>query len=262
MSTKADWDLIGSLAQRVLEGGEPLGLTNEVRALLQRSARQVVIPTEDVKQAFRNSRTATVLLRRIRQCIRAGSRRLDCALSQSQSQRDAGDLKGARKVMEAMIAVEVVPFYRELAANSLSHIDRLQAVAESGQLDPKLPDVLQAEVLLHRVQRGKSLELTRGMGTFLRRVAAEAGISKAEAKEALSNPESAEGLLRRIVERRRKGTKRLIRALIRMVALRDAGDIEGARQQMRDLLAVEVVPVYRQAAEENLAGLDEPLPAP
>ncbi|MFL5345201.1 MAG: DUF2379 family protein [Hyalangium sp.] len=36
-----------------------------------------------------------------------------------------------------------------------------------------------------------------------------------------------------------------------------AGDLDGARQQMRGLLAVEVVPMYRQAAEENLVGLDE-----
>lgn len=45
-----------------------------------------------------------------------------------------------------------------------------------------------------------------------------------------------------------------------MMSLRDAGNLEGARQQMRDLLAVEVVPKYRQAAEEMLAYLDEPPP--
>ncbi|WP_225414409.1 DUF2379 family protein, partial [Stigmatella hybrida] len=37
---------------------------------------------------------------------------------------------------------------------------------------------------------------------------------------------------------------------------------EGARQQLRDWLAVEVVPRYRRAAEENLAYLDSLSPAP
>ncbi|WP_263437628.1 DUSAM domain-containing protein, partial [Stigmatella hybrida] len=37
---------------------------------------------------------------------------------------------------------------------------------------------------------------------------------------------------------------------------------EGARQQLRDWLAVEVVPRYRRAAEEQLAHLDELPPKP
>ena len=91
--------------------------------------------------------------------------------------------------------------------------------------------------------------------------AAEVGISKAEAKEALTSPQSAGALLEKITRRFHEGRKRLERALSRMMDLRDAGDLEGARQQIRDWLAVEVVPVYRRAAEENLAGLDELPPA-
>ncbi|HYO74250.1 MAG TPA: DUF2379 family protein, partial [Archangium sp.] len=34
-----DWDSIRALAKRVLEQGEPLELTNEMRALLLRGAR-------------------------------------------------------------------------------------------------------------------------------------------------------------------------------------------------------------------------------
>ncbi|MFY0574118.1 DUF2379 family protein [Cystobacter fuscus] len=45
-----------------------------------------------------------------------------------------------------------------------------------------------------------------------------------------------------------------------MTSLRDSGDIEGARQQMRDVLAVEIVPQYRRMAEEQLRGLDNPPP--
>lgn len=261
MTNKVDWDPIRTLAQRVLEQGEPLELTDDVRALLRRSAREVAIPPEDVKQALRSPRTATALLRKVRQRITAGSRRFGSAQSRAYRLRDTGNLDGARKAMEAVIAVEVVPFYRELAANVISNIGRLQAVAESGQPDPKLPERSQALILLRRVQQGRPLKLSNGMRAFLRRAAAEAGISKPETKEALTSPESAGALLEEIMRRFHEGRKRLERALIRMMDLRDAGDLEGARQQMRDLLAVEVVPRFREAAEENLAGLDEPPPA-
>lgn len=43
-----------------------------------------------------------------------------------------------------------------------------------------------------------------------------------------------------------------------MTSLRDSGDLEGARQQMRDVLVVELVPRFRQAAEEQLRGFDRP----
>jgi DUSAM domain-containing protein len=160
--------------------------------------------------------------------------------------------------MEAVIAVEVVPFYRELAANMISNLGWLQKVAKTGRVDPKLSEHSQLLILLHRLDQSKPLNLTMGMRAFLRHAASEVAISQAETKEALASPKGAGALLRKIVERRQKGTKRLTRALARMMALRDAGDLEGARQQMRDLLTVEVVPLYRRAAEENLAGMDEP----
>lgn len=262
MTIKVDWDPIRALAQRVLERGESLELSEDVRALLRRSAREVAIPTEDVKQALRSPRTATALLRKIRQRLNAGSRRFGSAQSRAYRLRDAGDLDGARKAMEAVIAVEVVPFYRELATNMISNLGWLQKVAKTGRVDPKLSEHSQLLILLHRLDQGKPLNLTMGMRAFLRHAASEVAISQAETKEALASPKSAGALLRKIVERRQKGTKRLTRALARMMALRDAGDLEGARQQMRDVLAVEVVPLYRRAAEENLAGLDEPPPAP
>ncbi|HYH96445.1 DUF2379 family protein [Hyalangium sp.] len=51
-------------------------------------------------------------------------------------------------------------------------------------------------------------------------------------------------------------------ALVRMMCLRDTGNLEGARQQIRDVLAVEVIPKFRREAEELRAGLDKPPPAP
>ncbi|MFL5346194.1 MAG: DUSAM domain-containing protein [Hyalangium sp.] len=262
MTRKVDWDPIRALAKQVLERGEPLELSDDVQALLRRSAREVAIPTEDVKQALRSPRTATALLRKIRQRLNAGSRRFGSAQSRAYRLRDAGNLDGARKAMEAVSAVEVVPFYRELAANVLSNLGRLQKVAKTGRVDPKLSEHSQLLILLHRLDQGKPLNLTMGMRAFLRNAASEVAISQAETKEALASPKSAGALLRKIVERRQKGTKRLTRALVRMMALRDAGDLDGARQQMRDLLAVEVVPLCRRAAEENLARMDEPPPAP
>jgi DUSAM domain-containing protein len=100
------------------------------------------------------------------------------------------------------------------------------------------------------------------MRSFLRRAAAEVTISEAETEEALASLESAGALLRKIMGCFRKGPKRLEHSISRMLDLQDSGDLEGARQQMRDLLTVEVVPMYRRAAEENLAGLDEQPPAP
>jgi DUSAM domain-containing protein len=262
MSGKVDWEPIRELAQRVLEKGEPLELTDEVRALLRRSAREVAVPAQDAVNALRRPRTAMALLRKIRRRILDGSWRLTVAGNRVSRLEDAGDLEGAREQMEKVLAVEAVPLYRKQAQNVLASITRLQKVAETGRVDPKLPDRPLLAIFVQRLDQGKPLKLTEGMSSFLRRTAAEVAISKAETEEALASPKSAEALLRKIEERRRKGRKRLTRALARMMVLRDAGDLEGARQQMRDLLAVEVVPVYRRAAEENLAGLDEPPPAP
>jgi DUSAM domain-containing protein len=62
--------------------------------------------------------------------------------------------------------------------------------------------------------------------------------------------------------RLRDASDRLKSAMYRMTELRDAGDLEGARQQIRGWLAVEVVPRYRRAAEEQLAYLDSLPPMP
>jgi DUSAM domain-containing protein len=46
--------------------------------------------------------------------------------------------------------------------------------------------------------------------------------------------------------------ERLQKALVRMMRLRDSGNLEGARQQIRDVLAVEVIPKFRREAEDLL----------
>jgi DUSAM domain-containing protein len=109
----------------------------------------------------------------------------------------------------------------------------------------------------NRVNQGEALELTDEVRDLLLRAAPTVAIGTAEANAALANVESATTLLRRIRERIRDGSNRIVDSLHRMSRLRKKGDFDGARQQMRDVLAVEVVPYYREMAEGQLAELDE-----
>jgi DUSAM domain-containing protein len=262
MAAELDWEPIRALGRRVIERGEALELSDEVRSLLRGAAVEVAISPEDAESALRSVPTATTLLGEITRRIDEGSHRLGRAQTRAYRLRDAGDLDGACRQMEKVLAVEVVPHYRRIAESELREATRLKSVAASGQPDPKLSNRAQVPILLHRVQQGHPLELNEGMRVFLRRSAADVGMSEAETEEALATPESAGALLGQIVGRLRDASDRLKSAMYRMTELRDAGDLEGARQQIRDWLAVEVVPRYRRAAEEQLAGLDEPPPAP
>ena len=113
--------------------------------------------------------------------------------------------------------------------------------------------------LENRVHQGEALALTREVRDLLRRTAPSVAISDTEAEPALDNVESATALLLKIRARIRDGSNRLSDALHRMYRLRDKGDLDGARQQMRDVLAVEVVPLYREIAGGQLEALDEGL---
>lgn len=112
--------------------------------------------------------------------------------------------------------------------------------------------------LENRVQQGEVLKLTPEVCGLLHHAAPTVAISRAEAETALASAAGATVLLREIQARVRDGSHRLSAALHRMYRLRDSGDLDGARQQMRDLLAVEVVPLYRDIAEGQLERLDEP----
>lgn len=112
-------------------------------------------------------------------------------------------------------------------------------------------------MLDNRVQQGEPLVLTDEVCSLLRRSAPTVALSEAEAEAALTTSESAAVLLHDIRRRITEGSRRLSRGLHQMYRLRDAGDIEGARQQMREILAVEVVPHYRDIAEGQLESLLE-----
>ncbi|KFA87790.1 DUSAM domain-containing protein [Archangium violaceum] len=260
MSAKIDWNSIRNLAQRVLEGDEPLELTEGTRALLLRTAQEVGISQPDAEDALRSVTTASTLLKEVVRRIDDGADRLDDARLAMYDLRDQGDLEGACKQMRDVLAVEVVPVYRKRAEGMLEEMTQLAEVAASGRVSASLPDRDQLAALERRIQQGHALELAEELCALLRRTAPTAGIIEAETEEALKSPGGAEALMRMILSRFREGKKRITRALFRMTSLRDAGNLDGARQQMRDVLAVEVVPLYREMAEEQLRGLDGPPP--
>ncbi len=124
MTEETDWDEAWHLEQQVFVKGVPLELTEDIRALLLRTARQVAIGDEEARVALQHESTAAALLREIRRRIREGSHRLSGVLDRYYPLRDAGDLEGARKLMEDLLAVEVVPLYREQAEILLEKLAR------------------------------------------------------------------------------------------------------------------------------------------
>jgi DUSAM domain-containing protein len=126
MSEKNDWQPLQDLARRVLEHNESLILTEEVSALLRRTGGQVSLDAEEVEQALGDVSRATTLLREISRRIAEGSHRLAPALSRMYRLRDAGDIEGACRQMEEVLAVEVVPLYRNIASGELEKLEELK----------------------------------------------------------------------------------------------------------------------------------------
>jgi len=119
------------------------------------------------------------------------------------------------------------------------------------------PDWMDVRALAKRIERGTKLTLTSRVIGVLRRSAGEVAISADEVETALRNVTRATALLRKVVTRINRGSRRLSRALSRMYRLRDDGDVEGARRQIRDVLRVEVVQFYRKIAQGQLDQLDD-----
>ena len=262
MGEEADLDDVWVLCRDVLEKGASLCLTDELRALLSRTARQVAIRAQDADDALRAPTTATTLLKELHQRIGEGSRRLDRARNRVEELQEEGNLDGAQHVIRDLLAVEVVPFYREQARLLLGELVGLADVLSTGRIHPDLNDRQQLTVLSLRIQQGHALESTDELCALLRRSAPTAGISAAETEENLKRAEGAEALIEMILSRFRESERRFLDSMYRMTSLRDAGHLEDARQQLRDLLAVEMVPQYRRMAEEQLHGLNSPRPQP
>jgi DUSAM domain-containing protein len=120
-----DWYPIRMLDDRV-QRGEPLVLTEEVRALLLRTAPTVAISEEEAAAALVSVERSTALLREMRRRITEGSRRLSRALHQMYSLQDARDLEGARQQMRDVLTVEVVPHYRDIAEGQLERLSHAE----------------------------------------------------------------------------------------------------------------------------------------
>ncbi|WP_233592061.1 DUSAM domain-containing protein [Corallococcus sp. AB011P] len=111
-----DWDPIRALARQVLRDGAPLVLTDDVRDLLRRTAREVALSDADVSTDAR----ALAVLRECSRRITEGSNRLGDALHRMYRHREAGDYDSARQEMREVLSVEVVPLYREIAQGQLA----------------------------------------------------------------------------------------------------------------------------------------------
>ncbi len=116
-SDSPDWDPFRALSRRVLREGAPLVLTDEVRALVRRTASEVAI--SEVEAALSTEAGALALLGEMERRIREGSHRLTDALHLMWKYKRAGDYDSARQQMRAVLSVEVVPFYRMLAQEQL-----------------------------------------------------------------------------------------------------------------------------------------------
>jgi DUSAM domain-containing protein len=258
--SEIDWSPIRALARRVVEEGEALELGDDTRALLRSGAREVAIHSEDTEDALRSVSAATALLREIQRRMDDGNDRLSEAHLRAQRLRDAGDFPGARKALEDALAVEVVPLYREQLEIQIEKLATLESVFLTGHIAPGFHAWSQVRALALRVQQGRPLELRDDLRAFLRQTAPSVAITEAEADKALESLEGATALLGRMMERILVGEHRIKRALSRMMDCREAGDRKGALQALRDVLAVEVVPLFRQMAQENLDRYDEPPP--
>jgi DUSAM domain-containing protein len=123
MNEETDWEEVRELAEQ-LERGQPLELSAAVCELLRRAARQVLLSDDDAAQGLRSPSDAATLVAKISRRIRVGSRRLSRAIVDASRRQEAGDIQGARKLFEDVLAVEVVPLYREIAQTQLNALEK------------------------------------------------------------------------------------------------------------------------------------------
>ncbi len=122
MNEPHDWDRVLGLYAK-LERNEAIEPSADVHDLCRRVARDVAINNDDVERAFLTSEGTETLVREMRRRIFEGSRRLSRAFAESDRRKKAGDVAGAREVLEGVLAVEVVPLYRQHAATMLDYVD-------------------------------------------------------------------------------------------------------------------------------------------
>lgn len=122
MSEPHDWDRVLGLYAK-LEQSEAIELDADVCDLCRRVARDVAISNDDVERALLTPEGTETLVREMRRRIFEGSRRLSRAFAESDRRKKAGDVAGAREVLERVLAVEVVSLYRQHATTMLDYVD-------------------------------------------------------------------------------------------------------------------------------------------
>ncbi len=122
MSEASDWEEVRELEVQ-LHRGQALELTDVVIDLLRRAARQVALADADTARGLRSPSEAATLVTEIRRRIREGSRRLSRAIVDADRRKNAGDIQGARQIFADLLAVEVVPLYRQTAQTQLEALD-------------------------------------------------------------------------------------------------------------------------------------------
>ncbi|WP_414639337.1 DUSAM domain-containing protein [Archangium sp.] len=122
MNEPHDWDRVLGLYAK-LERNEAIELDADTCDLFRRVARDVGISNEDAERALLTPAGAETLVREMRRRIFEGSRRLSRAFAESDRRKKAGDVAGAREVLERVLAVEVVPLYRQHATTMLDYVD-------------------------------------------------------------------------------------------------------------------------------------------
>ncbi|MBN8230656.1 DUSAM domain-containing protein [Corallococcus macrosporus] len=111
--------------------------------------------------------------------------------------------------------------------------------------------------LSRRVSAGEPFTLTAESRAILQRTGPQVGIPVADVQQAIQSEAGAATLLTEIARRIRDGSNRLSRALSEVTKRQEAGDMDGARQVLRDIVEDEVVPLYRDIAQIQLEALDE-----
>lgn len=116
-----DWHHVQELARRLEREGR-LDLGCDERDLVRRVCREVAISDSDVEKALQSPADAMGLTVEVSRRIREGSRRLSRALVQAHRLSGAGDKTGARRVLQEVLDVEVVPLYRDHAQAELDEL--------------------------------------------------------------------------------------------------------------------------------------------
>jgi DUSAM domain-containing protein len=122
---KEDWARLRELESQ-LQRGEPLELTDTTRELLKRTAVQVALSSAEAERGLRSAPEAAALLGEIRRRIREGSERVGQAILDTAVHVSQGNTRSARRGLEAALAVEVVPYYRESLEALLDWVETLK----------------------------------------------------------------------------------------------------------------------------------------